>query len=269
MRYQAAPRPVFARQSIGRRLDAAAEHLSDPPGSLSPDEGDGEGQWNDATGKRCRPARSRRSTALLARRPASAGIARERSRHARLLRDRAVALGIDLTHFRGQRSWSDAQLISAVPAANDWTELMQTLGYPADSGSARNTIRGHCARIGISPSHLDVSAGDDRTLPRPPPAASRLRSAGPMLVAGYLTLEGYRVSWPLEPAPYDLLVSQAKETPSRVQVKTSTRRDMAAPGYVRSRDTPTYLRSDGTYDRSTTSWRSMRSLSSTGISRST
>jgi len=102
---------------------------------------------------------------------------------------------------------------------------MQKLGYPADSGSARQTIRGHCARIGISPCHLDVSAGDDPPLPRSPPAASRLRSAGPMLVAAFLTLEGYRVSWPLEPAPYDLLVTQAKETPSRVQVKTNARRD--------------------------------------------
>jgi len=138
------------------------------------------------------------------------GLPENASRHARVLRDRAVALGIDVTHFRGHRSWSDAQLISAVPAANDWTELMQKLGYPADSGSARNTIRGHCARIGISPSHLDVSAGDDPPLPRSPAAAGRLRSAGPMLVAAYLTLEGYRVSWPLEPALYDLLVTQRR-----------------------------------------------------------
>jgi hypothetical protein len=153
------------------------------------------------------------------------GLPESSSRHARLLRVRAVTLGIDVTHFRGQRSWSDTLLVGSVPAASNWAHLMEKLGYPVDSGSARNTIRGHAARIGISVSHLDVNTGGELPLPRPPPAASRLRSAGPMLVAAFLTLEGYRVSWPLEPAPYDLLVTQATAAPSRVQVKTSVRRD--------------------------------------------
>jgi len=47
------------------------------------------------------------------------GLPENTSRHVRLLRDRGVVLGIDVTPFRGQRSWSDAQLISAVPAANN------------------------------------------------------------------------------------------------------------------------------------------------------
>lgn len=46
-----------------------------------------------------------------------------------------------------------------------------------------------------------------------------------MLVAAFLMLEGHRISWPLEPAPYDLLVTRATETPSRVQVKTTAKRE--------------------------------------------
>jgi hypothetical protein len=153
------------------------------------------------------------------------GLPESSSRHARLLRNRCIALGIDIGHFRGQRSWSDERLIGAVPVASDWLDLMQALGYPADSGSARNTIRGHCARIGISHSHLDQTANKDLPLIQPRPTANHLRSAGPMLVAGFLTLEGYRISWPLEPAPYDLLVTRASETPSRVQVKTTANRE--------------------------------------------
>lgn len=70
------------------------------------------------------------------------GLPEASSRYTRLLRNRCIALGIDFAHFRGQRSWSDEQLNSAVDVSTDWTELMQALGYPADSGSARNTIRG-------------------------------------------------------------------------------------------------------------------------------
>lgn len=153
------------------------------------------------------------------------GLPEGSSRHARLLRNRCIALGIDIGHFRGQRSWSDAQLVNAVPLASNWTALMQTLGYPADSGSARNTIRGHCARIGISCAHLDLRAAEEPPLTWPRPTSRHLRSAGPLLVAAFLTLEGQRVSWPLEPAPYDLLVTKANNPPSRVQVKTSARRD--------------------------------------------
>jgi hypothetical protein len=153
------------------------------------------------------------------------GLPENSSRHARLLRNRCIALGVEIGHFRGQRSWSDKQLITAAPVCSDWSELLVALGYPADSGSARNTIRGHCARIGISHSHLDGHAAENQPPIQRSPMTTHLRAAGPMLVAAFLTLEGYRVSWPLEPAPYDLLVTPASDAPSRVQVKTSVNRE--------------------------------------------
>ena len=45
-----------------------------------------------------------------------------------------------------------------------------------------------------------------------------------MLVSAALTLAGHRVSWPLEPAVYDLLVDVSGTSAQRVQVKTTTRK---------------------------------------------
>lgn len=54
---------------------------------------------------------------------------------------------------------------------------------------------------------------------------SHLRTAGDLVVAGVYALTGCRVSWPLQPAPYDLLVEPAGGgSPVRVQVKTCTRK---------------------------------------------
>jgi hypothetical protein len=44
-----------------------------------------------------------------------------------------------------------------------------------------------------------------------------------MIVAAILELHGARVSWPMEPAPYDLLVDLGARL-SKVQVKTAARR---------------------------------------------
>lgn len=50
-----------------------------------------------------------------------------------------------------------------------------------------------------------------------------LRRAGSLIVASVYALRGFRVSWPLEPAPYDLLAEEPRgEGLLRVQVKTCT-----------------------------------------------
>lgn len=132
------------------------------------------------------------------------------------------AWGIDYSHF-GSRTWTDAELRQALSTARAWPELMQALGYREDSGSARATIRKHAARL-----HLDVA----RFAARPSldaadpfagtPDPAHLRYAGAYLVAGACALLGHRVSWPLEPAAYDLLVDTGRI--QRVQVKTTTSR---------------------------------------------
>ncbi len=140
----------------------------------------------------------------------------------RQLRATCALLGIDTRHF-GTRSWSDAELRTAVAAAGTWLDLTRSLGYAEDSGSARATVRKHALRLGLDVGRL--SSG-----PMPPPGAlaavpdlAHLRSAGPYLVAAACVLAGHRVSWPLEPAVYDLLVDDASGI-HRVQVKTCTSR---------------------------------------------
>jgi len=109
----------------------------------------------------------------------------------------------------------------AVSRGNTWSQVTETLGFAADSGSARESVRRHAARLGIATGHLD------RTNAGPPAHAApfapeQLRRAGSMIVAAVLTLRGMEVAWPLEPAVYDLMVCQPGKASTRVQVKTTT-----------------------------------------------
>ena len=75
-------------------------------------------------------------------------------RAGRILRQQCLEWGIDFSHFRSRR-WRDADLAPVIQSSPTWAAAMQTLGYGGDSGSARHTLRAHCARLGIDTSHLD------------------------------------------------------------------------------------------------------------------
>jgi hypothetical protein len=143
------------------------------------------------------------------------------NRHARRLRDRCDEWNIDYSHFR-YHVFTDEQLVEVLGSAATWAEALSRLGYTADSGSARATIRKHARRLGLPAPEFavgPVATGGTISLT---PLRSQLRSAGPMLIATTCLLAGHRISWPLEPAPYDLLVDTGAER-LRVQVKTCTR----------------------------------------------
>ncbi len=126
----------------------------------------------------------------------------------------------DYTHFRGQRTWTEEQLESAVASASSWQEVADKLGLTG--GSSQTTVRGHAARLGIETSHLDPrTQGVIEASTGPAPDLANLSRAGSLLSAGWFTLAGYNVSWPLEPCRYDLLVEKGGST-SRIQVKTAT-----------------------------------------------
>lgn len=140
----------------------------------------------------------------------------------RQMRAYCDAAGIDYSHFTAP-SYDRTALVTAVAASRSWSELTAALGIAPDSGSARATVRRRCSLYGIDLSGIEGSApAPVDELPRCDIA--RLRSAGGHLVAAYCVLAGLRVSWPLEPAPYDLLVEDASRRVRRVQVKTTTRR---------------------------------------------
>lgn len=138
----------------------------------------------------------------------------------RSVRQHADRLGLDHSHFTGQRRWSDEQLAEAVRSAGSWAQVCRSLGLVG--GSSETTVRGHAVRLGLDTSHLQPAP----TGPPPDPAASgfdlrNLPRAGSLLAAGWFTLCGHDVSWPLEPCRYDLLV-RFDGVIERIQVKTTT-----------------------------------------------
>lgn len=137
----------------------------------------------------------------------------------RSVRAHADRLGLDYSHFTGQRRWTDQQLGTAIASARSWAQVSEKLGLAG--GSSTTTIRGHAVRLGLDTTHL----ASPRT-PRPPTAVMRpqranLARAGSLMAAAWFELCGHSVSWPLEPCRYDLLVWIGAAA-QRVQVKTTT-----------------------------------------------
>lgn len=146
----------------------------------------------------------------------SAGSLRSVRRHADRLR-------LDYSHFTGQRRWSDRQLKAAVRNATSWSEVIDELGLSDASGTNRGTLRGHALRLGLETSHLErprVPAPEDETMQ---PKFAQLSRAGALMAAAWFELCGHRVSWPLEPCRYDLLIWRNGGA-ERIQVKTTTRK---------------------------------------------
>ena len=139
----------------------------------------------------------------------------------RIVRRHAVRLGLDTSHFRGKRRWSDAQLRRAVSESQSWDEVLGALDLAVGSGGMRTHVRSHAIRLGLNFSHLEP---DVPIAPEPPtlkPDLKHLREAGASLAATWFTLCGYNVLFPIEPAVYDLVVAM-RDGLSRVQVKTTT-----------------------------------------------
>jgi hypothetical protein len=129
----------------------------------------------------------------------------------RIVRRHAVRLGLDTSHFRGKRRWSDAQLRHAVSESQSWDEVLDALGLAIDSGGMRTHVRSHAIRLGLNFSHLE---SDVLIAPEPPmlkPDLKHLREAGASLAATWFTLCGYNVLFPVEPAVYDLVVAIQKD----------------------------------------------------------
>jgi hypothetical protein len=132
----------------------------------------------------------------------------------------AARLGLDTSHFSGQRRWSDAQLRRAVANTYSWPELFRDLGL-LGSGDDRTRVKAHAARLGLDLHRIDGPDTDAAAGPVFRPDIKHLREAGTAIATMWFLLCGCNVSIPLEPAVYDLLVS-AQDGIKRVQVKTTT-----------------------------------------------
>jgi len=139
----------------------------------------------------------------------------------RSVRSHAERLEVNYGHFTGQRRWSEAELRGAVAGAATWSDVTDALGLKG--GSATSTVKGHASRLGLKVDHLDETTGPVATSALIPDLG-QLGRAGGLLAAGWYTLCGWSVSWPLEPERYDLLVGTGSGF-RRVQVKTTTTRE--------------------------------------------
>lgn len=139
----------------------------------------------------------------------------------RIVRREAIRLGLDTSHFRGKRRWSDAQLRHAVSESRSWDEVLSALGLSSGAGM-RTHVRSHAIRLGLDFRQLE--SGPATVSPRPlQPDLRHLREAGASVAATWFTLCGCSVLFPIEPATFDLVVHMPDGL-SRVQVKTTTSR---------------------------------------------
>jgi hypothetical protein len=139
----------------------------------------------------------------------------------RIMKRQVVRLGLDTSHFRGKRIWSDAQLRRAVIDAQSGDEVLTMLGLAPHSGDGRIRVKAHAMRLGLSLAHLENPAADSAGPAELKPDLRYLRDAAASIAASWFSLCGFNVAIPVEPTVYDLLV-RMPEGIKRVQVKTTT-----------------------------------------------
>ncbi len=124
----------------------------------------------------------------------------------RALKRRAGLLGLDVSHFTHQRTWTDRALRDAVRHATTWSELLRDLGL--SGGDARLRLKGHAVRLGLDITHLEQAVQPptaEFASARPDPAL--LRNAAESFAAAWFVIRGFQVAVPVQPASYDLLVT--------------------------------------------------------------
>ena len=103
----------------------------------------------------------------------------------RIVRRDVERLGLDTSHFRGKRIWSDAQLRRAVMDSQSWDELLNTLGLAPHSGDARVRVKAHAMRLGLDLSHLENPVEDSTEPTEVKPDLRYLRDAATSLAAAW------------------------------------------------------------------------------------
>ena len=144
----------------------------------------------------------------------------------RIKRD-AVRLDVDVSHFRGTRTWDDQQLRQTVADAQSWDDVFTALGLQTPRKETRVRVAGHAIRLGLDLRHLDPKAKKASAGPAWQVDPMRLRDCAAVLAAAWFKLRGCVVSFPEEGAVYDLLVDSPAHGMLRVQVKSSIHKPAA------------------------------------------
>lgn len=137
------------------------------------------------------------------------------------VRRHAAWLGLDTSHFRNNRTWSDDMLRRAVTEGRTWDEILTKLGRSSQAGGERALVKAHALRLGLDLSHLGRPEPHVAESFELRPGLAHLRGAAESLAATWFRLCGRNVLTPAEPDSYDLLVDMPGDM-KRVQVKTTT-----------------------------------------------
>jgi hypothetical protein len=108
----------------------------------------------------------------------------------RIVRRHADNLGLDTSHFRGKRAWSDSQLRRAVVDAQSWDELLTALGLAPRSGNGKVRVKAHAMRMGLDLAHLEKPAADSPGLGEVKPDLRYLRDAATTIAASWFPCAG-------------------------------------------------------------------------------
>jgi hypothetical protein len=130
-------------------------------------------------------------------------------------------LGLDTSHFTGQRRWSDAQLRRAVATAYSWSELLSDLGL---NGSAddRTRVKAHAVRLGLDLGRLGRPDGGEAARPEFRPDLKHLREAGAAIATMWFLLCGYNVSLPRR-VPFEGCVTDGPDGPGQAKSRACQR----------------------------------------------
>jgi len=142
----------------------------------------------------------------------------------RTIRRRAVLMGLDASHFRANRSWSDAVLREALTQSRTWDEVLTALGLSSRAGGERALVKAHAIRLGLDTRHLGKPAPRVTDAPGLCPDLSHLRHAAESLAMAWFRLCGCNVAVPAADDSYDLVV-ETRDGLKRVQVKTTIGRN--------------------------------------------
>jgi hypothetical protein len=115
----------------------------------------------------------------------------------RVVKRRVALLGLDTSHFTGQRTWSDAALKRAAAQAYSWNELLGAIGIKSRSGDERTRIKAHALRLGLDLNHLSDRPQDTRSQLVPEPTLRNLRQAATSLAACWFSLCGFAAAIPV------------------------------------------------------------------------
>ena len=137
------------------------------------------------------------------------------------LRRRADEMGLDYSHFTGQRPWGDMELRNAIASASSWRDAALRVGVSGRSGSVLKTLKKRARELGLDVTHLGHSGmphpGKDHPFMNPP---SFGKNSGLSVAAKWFLERGYIVSVPIEPTCYDLIV-ESDAGLKKIQVKTT------------------------------------------------